>query len=437
MRRYFLLLFAGCAIACGGQPHAAKGAHDADKTENEVEVPRTVVTPTDASSIPELLSDAKALLDAQRWTEAAAAYDRIYKLQPDGPAGEEAAWGAGYAYDHARNFEPAVARYALYIKRDPDSHRGHQAMVYASSLLVFLGRYGEAGVYAERLLKNASDLSNMERIATLSARALAFIDHGEDQQASYFIEKARNIVEDQQLDRAGQVPPNLAQLYYALGETRRLKAERISFQPVPPNFGAVLEQRCQLLLDAQSAYSDATRAYDPHWSAMAGYRIAELYQRLHQDLMAVQPPANADTERKRQLFQGAVLTRYSVLLSKAKGMAQQTLAMAERTGERSEWVDRTRQALQAIEKAMADEEAALSQLPYTRADFEAYIAEQEAAAAAPPPAVPLPGKAPGTPKKPPAGGKAPAGKAPDGPAKASAPSAPAAAPGRPQGTSPH
>lgn len=395
MRRYFLLLFAGCALACGGQPHEAKGAHDAPKTANEVEVPRTVVTPTDASSIPELLADAKALSEAQRWSDAAAAYDRIYKLQPDGPTGEEAAWGAAFAYDHARNFEPAVARYALYIKRDPDSHRGHQAMVYASSLLVFLGRYAEAGVYAERLLKNASDLSNIERIATLSARALALTDRGEDQQASYFIEKARNIVEDQQLDRAGQVPPNLAQLYYALGETRRLKAERISFQPVPPNFGAVLEQRCQLLLDAQSAYSDATRAYDPHWSAMAGYRIAELYQRLHEDLMAVKPPPSADEERKRQLWQGAVLTRYSVLLSKAKGMAQQTLAMAERTGERSEWVDRTRQALQAIEKAMAEEEAALSQLPYSRADFEAYIAEQEAAAAAPPgPTSPVSGKAP-------------------------------------------
>jgi tetratricopeptide (TPR) repeat protein len=428
MRRYFLFLFAGCAIACGGGAHEAKGAHDAAKSDNEVEVPRTVVTPTDASSIPELLADAKALADAQRWTEAAAAYDRIYELQPDGPAGEEAAWGAAFAYDHARNFEPAVARYALYIKRDPDSHRGHQAMVYASSLLVFLGRYAEAGVYAERLLKNGSDLSSMERIATLSARALALIDRGEDQQASYFIEKARNIVEEQQLDRAGQVPPNLAQLYYALGETRRLKAERISFQPLPPSFGAVLEQRCQLLLDAQSAYSDATRAYDPHWSAMAGYRIAELYQRLHEDLMAVKPPPSADDERKRQLWQGAVLTRYSVLLSKAKGMAQQTLAMAERTGERSEWVDRTRQALQAIEKAMAEEEAALSQLPYSKADFEAYIAEQEAAAAAPPPAAPLPGKAPAIPKKAPSAAKAPAGKSPPAPAKAPAPAGPGQAP---------
>jgi hypothetical protein len=222
----------------------------------------------------------------------------------------------------------------------------------------------------------------MERIAVLSARALSLIDRGEDQQASYFIEKARDVIEARQLDAAGRVPLDLAQLYYALGESRRVKAERIIFQPMPPNFGAVLEERCQLLLDAQSAYSDSMRAYDAHWSAMSGFRTAELYQRLHRDLLAVQPPPGADTERKRQLFEGAVRTRYAILLTKAKGMAEHTLAMAERTGEHSEWVDRTRAALKGIDQAIADEETALAKLPYTRQDFEAYFSQMEEAAKA-------------------------------------------------------
>ena len=128
------------------------------------------------------------------------------------------------------------------------------------------------------------------------------------------------------------------------------------------------------------------RAYDAHWSAMAGYRTAELYQRLHRDLLAVKPPPSADTERKRQLFEGAVRTRYAVLLTKAKGMAQHTLAMAERTGESSEWVERTRQALKSIDQGITDEEAALAKLPYTKADFEAYFAQMDAPAAKPAPA---------------------------------------------------
>jgi hypothetical protein len=244
----------------------------------------------------------------------------------------------------------------------------------------------------------------------LSAKALALIEGGEDQRASYFIEKARDIVDSRQLDAAGRVPRDLAQLYYALGESRRVRAERIVFQPMPPNFGAVLEQRCQLLLDAQSAYSDSMRAYDAHWSAMAGYRITELYQRLHQDLMAVQPPPSADTERRRQLFEGAVRTRYSILLTKAKGMAEHTLAMAERTGEHSEWVVRTRRGLAAIDQAIAEEQAALAKLPYTKQDFEAYFVEMEAAAN------PAAAKSPPSGAKPPAhtpsAAKPPAGKPP-------------------------
>jgi len=61
-------------------------------------------------------------------------------------------------------------------------------------------------------------------------------------------------------------------------------------------------------------------------------------------------------------------------------MAEHTLAMADRVGEHSEWVDRTRQALKSIDQRIADEDATLAKLPYTRQDFEAYLAQMEAAA---------------------------------------------------------
>jgi hypothetical protein len=389
MNVYFRVLLQGslaCALgACAAAPppstevprQAAGGA------EHEVEVPRTVVTPNGASSIPELLGDAASLAKAERWAEAASAYERAYTLEPDGASADEALWGAADAHDHANELERALARYELLAGRSPESAPGHDAMVRATRLLVFLGRFAPAGLYAERLLKKPELLSDFDRIAVFSARALALLERGEEQQASYFIEKGRDIVDLHQLDAAGRVPRDLAQLYYALGESRRVRAERVVFQPMPPNFGAVLEERCQLLLDAQSAYSDSMRAYDAHWSAMAGFRIAELYQRLHQDLLAVQAPPSADTERKRQLFDGAVRTRYAILLTKAKAMAEHTLSMADRTGEHSEWVDRTREALKSIDQRIADEEATLAKLPYTRQDFEAYLAQMETAASGP------------------------------------------------------
>ncbi len=405
-----LAALAALALACSAPAKngaATRTSQDASRQQREVEVPRTVVTPTGASSIPELLQQAAALGNAQRWKEAAAAYELAYRLEPEGAYGAEALWGAADAHDRANELEPALARYELFAQREPTSPRAHDALVRTTRLAVFLNHFPKAGLYAERLLKQPELLSDTERIAVLSARALALIEGGEEQQASYFIEKGRDIVDSKQLDAAGKVPRDLAQLYYALGELRRVKAERIVFQPMPPRFGVALEERCQLLLDAQSAYADSMRAYDAHWSAMAGFRTAELYQKLHQDLLAVKPPANADTERKQQLFEGAVRTRYAILLSKARAMAQSTLAMAERTGEKSQWVERTREALKSIEQAVKDEEAALAKLPYSKQDFEAYFAQMDAAAAPNKPGTAAPSKPAAAPKPKPGASKPP------------------------------
>jgi hypothetical protein len=390
MNLFFAVLLATCATACAATPAARTGKDQGRKgAQPELEVPRTVITPHSGATTAELLAEADALAAAERWAEAAAAYDRVQRLDAEGHFADSASWGAADAHDRAGDLAAALVRYQRVNQRAPDSTRGREALVRAARIAVFLGRFAEAGVAAERLLKILDQLSDSQRIAVLSARALALLDQqSEEQQAAYYIEKARDIVEANRLDAAGRIPRDLAQLYYALGESRRIKAERIQFQPTPPSaeFLSTLEQRCQLLLDAQSAYSDSMRAYDARWSAMAGFRTAELYQKLHRDLFPIAPPPSADSERKRQLFEGAVRIRYGVLLTKARGMAKHTLQMAERTGESSPWVERTRSALLAIDQTMAEEEQALANLkPLSRADFEAYLASLEAKAAPPSP----------------------------------------------------
>jgi hypothetical protein len=116
------------------------------------------------------------------------------------------------------------------------------------------------------------------------------------------------------------------------------------------------------------------RAYDAHWSAMAGYRVGELYRNLHSDLMAVPPPKSAGTVvRKQQLFEGAMRLRYSILLKKALSMMEHTISMAERTGERSDWVAKALASKKAIEQSIRDEDAAIARLPYTKAELQAAL----------------------------------------------------------------
>jgi hypothetical protein len=215
----------------------------------------------------------------------------------------------------------------------------------------------------------------MEEVVAYGGKALALVADGDDVRALSFVERGRDVVERHQLDAAGRIPRDLAQLYYALGEVYRLRGERIRFVPTPANLAATLEQRCQLVLDAQRAYSDTWRAYDAHWSSMAGFRVGELYQRLHEDLMALGPPVAADNQSRQNLYEAAMRLRFEVLLEKARGMMEHTLAMAEREGERSSWVERAREAKTRLELAEKAQKEALARLPYTRAELEAALTE--------------------------------------------------------------
>jgi hypothetical protein len=51
-------------------------------------------------------------------------------------------------------------------------------------------------------------------------------------------------------------------------------------------------------------------------------------------------------------------------------MLEHTLAMAQRTGEQSEWVRRTEQSRHQLEEARRAEERALNQLPFSREELQ-------------------------------------------------------------------
>jgi len=388
----FALAAACSALACAGQPaHATAPAPSAAKINGapagSAELPRTVVTPQSTTDIPELFAKATAEGQAKHYEVSASEFERAFQLDPDGPLADRSLFESAEMYDLAGKHAEALARYEQVARRFPKSNLDRVARVRALRLLTYLEQYPRAGELAESTAAKYKDLLGFDQLAVLAARALSRLSAGDDVQAESAISKARDIIERESLDAAGRVPAELAPVYFALGELRRMRAERIHFVPAPENFGVALEQRCQLLLDAQSAYSDAMRAYDSHWSAMAGYRVGELYQKLHEEMMQVPPPKAAESERQRQLFEGAMRLRYSILLSKAKAMLDHTVAMADRTGEQSAWVLKSRQARDAIAQATEEERQALARLPYTKAQLQAAL-DSFTAKAAPSPTLP-------------------------------------------------
>jgi len=294
-------------------------------------------------------------------------------------------FNAGLAFDQVEDRKNAMARFRDLAKRFPEAPETHHALVRMLRILAWQEAWSELASTADVLLAHAG-LTPVERVEAHGARALGAVELNDLDTATMHVSKARTIVEDLRLDDGGRLPLGSAPVFFALGEVRRLQGERITFVPVPSDFAKVLEDRCQLLLDAQDAYSQAMRTYDAHWGAMSGYRVGQLYQQLHRDLLAIPSPSTAKTDKQKQLFEGAMRLRYRVLIEKGMEMMDRTLRMAERTGERSSWVSRAKDAKADLTRALAQEKEALARLPFSEADLKQALedlAKKKAGAANP------------------------------------------------------
>lgn len=368
------LTLLGCSISTpAAAPVHSLAQREASQPEPESvptrNVPATIVTPTLVVDVEELFITGQTSLRQGRPADAAAAFDEIIRHDPGGPFAERALFQGALAHEATGDLEGAALRFEQLVHKLPEAVRGAEALVRSMRVRLYLEQWERAAEAGRLLLERYPHATPGARIIAHASRALGLLATERVSEAEYFIAKGMEIVDALALDRAGRIPRDLAHLYFALGEARRQRGEAVRLSGRVQEFAAQLEQRCQWLLSAQSAYSDVMRAYDAHWSTIAGFRVGQLYERLHTELMTV-PMPRAGTPREQQLFEGAMRLRYSVLLNKASSMLDHTLAMARRTGEGSEWVTRTERSRRELTRAMAEEQQALDRLPFTRADLQ-------------------------------------------------------------------
>jgi hypothetical protein len=237
------------------------------------------------------------------------------------------------------------------------------------SLDAYLEDWAALGEVGEQILAR-KDLEVADRMLGLGARGLSRITSGDETGASKDVNEGLDLVEETRFGATGQLPVAAAMLKYAHGEIRKVRSEKITLNPPPPDFVQKLEMRCQLLLDAQSSYADAIRSVDLHWAAMSGFRVGEMYRTLHQHLMMIPPTEKAKTESDKQLFYGIMHVRYRALLEKGVEMMKRTLALGERTGVASGWMKRAEAAKTEMDRALEEERRAIKKFPFTEETLE-------------------------------------------------------------------
>jgi tetratricopeptide (TPR) repeat protein len=323
-----------------------------------------IVTADEVTTENELARRGERALLEQRWQEAANAYRTLAAADPTGPRAAEYLFDLGLALEGLQDRAKARDTFLELAQRFPEGPQARPALVRAATLDAYLEDWTALASIGDVLLTR-SDLEDIDRVVALGSRGLARVELGEDKMASTDIHDGLDLSDQLHYGARDVLPVAVAQLRFALGELRRVRSERIRFDPLPPDFLDKLEERCGGLLEAQAAYAMAVRSIDPHWAAMAGYRVGAMYRALHRDLMDIPPPATSKTAKQKQIFYAFMHIRYRVLLEKGLRELEQTIALGERTSDSSPWIQRAREAKQDMEAALAEEKAQLNRMPFT------------------------------------------------------------------------
>jgi tetratricopeptide (TPR) repeat protein len=358
-------LVAGCATPTAPPAVPAAGAPGAaapGKAPAEIKTQTSVVSAQGhEGTADELFAQGKQLMMQEKFREAAEVFDLVLRGDPDPKLAAMALMQGGLAREGAADRAEALVRYQNLVKSFPQDDLVKPALLRQGRVLIQLERWAELTSAAEGLLARP-DLTISEQIESLGNRALGLIEQNELEQATLSASRARTLMEKHHVGESGRIPHEAALTFFAQGETRRVRSEQIRFEPAPPSFATAFEERAAGLLEAQSAYTDAMRTTDPFWATWAGFRVGQLYQQLHRDVMAVKPPEKITTEKDRKLYEGALQLRYRILLQKGLKMMQSTVKMNERVGETNAWGQRAREAMAQLEQAIEGANAVIKQV---------------------------------------------------------------------------
>ena len=357
------------ASACASAPALAPTA---SAPPTHIDVHPVIVTPLDADTEPQLAARGERALMEQRWEDAVAAYRMLVDAEATPAHAPEYLFDLGLALEGAQSRREARDTFLALARRFPDGPKARSALVRAASLDAYLEDWQALASIGDTLLAR-TDPEDLDRIVALGSRGLARVESGDDAGASKDIFDGLELADQLHYGPREVLPVAVAQLRFALGELRRTRSEKISFDPLPPDFVDKLEERCGGLLEAQAAYSMAVRSVDPHWAAMAGYRVGLMYRVLHRDLMQIPPPATSKTEKQKEIFYAFMHVRYRVFLEKGIKEIVQTIALGERTSDSSPWIQRAREAKDEMETVLADEKAQIARMPFTEAEVNAAL----------------------------------------------------------------
>ncbi len=301
----------------------------------------------DTYTAEDLFRQGTALQADAHCADAVARYDRIADEFPSSRYLSPSLYNAALCLQQTGDLESSAAHYYQLIDHVPDSADVRVARLQLTGVLITLERWQEALASSDLLLAR-TDLPSDERLEAMARRAQALFGMRRLAEATTAAEDAGTYYRTRRGDEVITEPYFAAAAMFVRAESVRARSEAMVLPAGDVQAQhRTLEQRAQLILDAQRAYFDTIRLTNAHWAAAAGYRIGSMYETLYADMTAapVPPPAEPMSDQQlamyRDAYRAELRSRVEPLVRHAIRYWELTLLMVERTGVETQWAIRT------------------------------------------------------------------------------------------------
>ncbi|MGZ6076370.1 MAG: tetratricopeptide repeat protein, partial [Myxococcaceae bacterium] len=289
----------------------------------------------------ELFAAGSSAFAAGDFARAAACFERLAAAYPESQHRRRALFNAGLAQERLDAWDSARQDFSE-LANPLGTGDALDAAFHQAEALYHLDRYPEAAALLARIAAR-TDLPVSRLIEAQVQQGICQVDGGDLDEGEKTLRTALASAREA-ADRGEPADEYVtAQGQFFLGEIYRLHCEGVTFDPdaKADALSKTLEYKAQLLLSAQGHYLRAIKIGNGYWATAAGERIGNLYEVLYRQMMDSPTPKELNPEES-EVYRQELRRRIKILLTKAIGVYETTVATAERIGTAGPFVARAR-----------------------------------------------------------------------------------------------
>lgn len=299
----------------------------------------------------ELFFEAQKRFDAEEFTQAAEIYQRIITDFPDSRYLAPALLMQGRALLELKQPREALAPFQRYLEAYPNGRQRYAAFWGLGDAHAALAEWPASEQDFQQLLA-IPGLSASQRDNGRARLGRAQVEQGRLTETVDMLEEVAGrhppFMRDRDEDSDNRETGAIARFY--VGEVQRMKAEQVSLDggASVDSIEAALEEKAQLTLAAHQHYYRTFSYSLPEYTAKAAYRMAWLYERFYNDVMAAPPPQEM-SEEDAALYKEMLDEQLDTVVKKAYDLYGQVIRHADRFELKGEYVEMCKEGMTRLE----------------------------------------------------------------------------------------